>query len=168
MKFYTTVCKYFIYIHCCVKTKITGIYTFTFSLLCETIHGFETKTAPGFLHSLHCFFSCTVVHTFHFLHYPRKGFYAAAAFYHFLIKHFNPQKYSCTLLCVLFSLCFTLLCIFLHCSHLCFKLLCIFFYYIHLCFALLCMSLYCSYLLRTAVRISQYILSTQDHYIYAW
>lgn len=150
MKFYTTVCKYFIYIHCCVKTKITGIYKFTFSLLCETIHGFETKTAPGFLHSLHCF----SVHSFlQFLHYPRKGFYAAAAFYHFLIKHFNPQKYSCTLLCVLFSLCFTLLCIFLHCSH--------------LCFALLCMFLYCSYLLRTAVRISQYILSTQDHYIYA-
>lgn len=27
-----------------MKTKLTGIYTFTFSLLCETIHGFETKT----------------------------------------------------------------------------------------------------------------------------
>ena len=31
MKFYTTVCKYFIYIHCCVKTKLTGSYRVTFS-----------------------------------------------------------------------------------------------------------------------------------------
>ena len=46
LKFYTTVCKNFIYIHCCVKTKITRIYCFTFSLLCETIRGFSDTSFP--------------------------------------------------------------------------------------------------------------------------
>jgi len=40
MKFYTSVCKYFIYIHCWVKTKLQRVTELPFHL-CETIHGFH-------------------------------------------------------------------------------------------------------------------------------
>ena len=87
---FTPLCKYFIYI-AVWKQKLTGIYTFTLSLLCETTHGFETKQATGFLFTSHP--PALLCILFLFTSPRQNGFYSAA-FHSKMTLHYKPKIFT--------------------------------------------------------------------------
>ena len=87
------------------QKKTTGIYTFTFSLLCETTHGFETKTTPWFSSftsptsspALLCILYISYIKDFHSCVFTisKKILYIAAAFLlHYRIKSVTFSLYE--------------------------------------------------------------------------